>query len=256
MIDTFLSSIGLTDKEVRLYLLLLRFGTQPTSSLAKHTKLSRSTAYSSLQRLEQKGLVSEAIVDGVQYFTPLEPSQVAEYLDNQVQDLLQKKEEASVAIEKMQSLRSPLARPPKVQVFVGEDGAKIALRKTLQSKEKTILAFTSLFDLGGRLGEQFIETYTRERVRAKRKIQIIRTKEQYKRALKAKGARPYETDAKELREVRYAPSNLDLSLGMYLYDEMIIVISPKEENYALVIESQALSHLFRGIFKLLWQALG
>lgn len=256
MIDAFLSSIGLTDKEIRLYLLLFRFGTQPTSSLAKHAMLSRSTAYSSLQRLRQKGLVSETVTGGVQYFTPLEPSQLVEYIEHQMQDLSQKKEGANMVIRQMTTLRSPLVNQPTVQVFSGENGAKIAFRKTLQSKDKTICAFTSLFDLGERFGERFIEQYTKERVRRKRKIQIIRTRKQYRRALMIQNnKRPYETDPKELREVKYAPPTLRLSLGMYVYDETIIVISPKEEDYALVIESQALSQLLKGIFKLLWHML-
>jgi sugar-specific transcriptional regulator TrmB len=256
MITDFLQSIGLNEKEIRLYLLLFRYGTQPTSSLAKHAGISRSTAYSSLHRLLQRGLISETKSHGVQYFSGLQPSQLVQYIEQDIQNLMGRKEKAKEAAAALQKLRSPLVKDPMVEVFTGTQGAQLALLQTLEGDHRTIYAFTSLADLSKRIGEDFLATYTQNRVKAKKHIALIRTEQKYKQALaQQQKKQSYETSAKELREVRYVSNAVKLSLGLYIAGSRIVVISSKEENYALVIQSKDLSHLLSGMFKTLWGLL-
>lgn len=160
------------------------------------------------------------------------------------------------AIDELTNLHNPLQRRPRVEMFSGKEGAKLALLKTLQSKTKTLYAFTSLFDLADRLGEDFIADYTKKRVKSKRRLKILRTRKAYKKALHSRSPKhAYDTDAKELREVKYISDELDFSLGMYLFDQSVVILSSKEENYALVIESNDLSRLLKGMFELLWNIL-
>jgi len=256
MVSEFLASIGLQEKEIRLYILLQRLGTQPTSALARHVRLSRSTAYSALKRLEERGLVSETKNRGVQFFTALEATQLLQYVEDQMQQLVERKDQAKAVIAQMESLKNPLTQRPRVEVFSGVDGARLAMRKTLGCKSRTILAFTSLFDLTDRLGERFLKEYMRQRVKSRVKMKIIRTEEKYMQALKSQAnPQTYASSKKELREVKCMPDDLGFSLGMYLFDDTIVIISSKDENFALVIVSPCVARLFRGMFTMLWKLL-
>lgn len=256
MIEAFLKSIGLSENEITLYILLLRIGTQPTSSLAKHAGMSRSTAYSSLQRLLSKGLVSEAHSKGTQYFSALETSQLEHYVEEHIRVWSERKEMAAEVTKRMDTLRNPLIQQPKVQVFSGREGAYLALCKTLTGNHKTIYAFTALSSLTQRLGEGVLEAYTQKRKQVKKRIRIIRTKQSYQFAKRKKaGVHLYEHNKKDLREVKYIPNTVKLSLGLYIAGSQIVIISSEKENYALCIQSKSLSDALQGMYDLLWQCL-
>lgn len=53
-----LMELGLSEKEAKLYLLLLQLGNSPVSPLAKRAELKRVTVYSVLEVLVERGLVS------------------------------------------------------------------------------------------------------------------------------------------------------------------------------------------------------
>ncbi len=256
MIEAFLKSIGLSGNEIALYILLLRIGTQPTSSLAKQAGISRSTAYSSMQRLLCKGLVSETNIKGVQYFTALETTQLEQYIDEHLRSWTEKKAMATQVTKRMNTLRNPLVQQPKIEVFSGREGAQLALLKTLEGNHKTICAFTALSSLTDRLGEGVLESYTQKRKQKKKRIRIIRTKKSYKSTQRKKdGVRLYESDKKELREVKYIPNTVKLSLGLYIAGSQIIIVSSDKENYALCIQSKSLSDALYGMYNLLWDCL-
>ena len=59
-----LREFGLTDKEVRVYLILLSLGSINLQELAKRIDLPRTTIYNTLNYLYTKGLVSKIVKGG------------------------------------------------------------------------------------------------------------------------------------------------------------------------------------------------
>ena len=60
-----LVSIGLTKGEADVYLTLLKLGNTTSGKIIKESKVSRSKVYDVLERLKQKGLVTEIIKKNV-----------------------------------------------------------------------------------------------------------------------------------------------------------------------------------------------
>ena len=68
-----LKKMGLSDKEARLYLTLLKHGKMKPSALANLTKISRPLVYSLAKGLLSKGIISEDISGKTIHFIPLPP---------------------------------------------------------------------------------------------------------------------------------------------------------------------------------------
>ncbi len=256
VIAEFLTSIGLNSKEIALYLALQKYGTQPTSLLGKKAGMNRGTAYLTLHDLLKKGLVSKTVKSQVQYFTASDPARILDYISNKQSELQKQKDQADAVLQQLSLLHHPFSTRPSMEYFEGVEGAKSAMLQTLKAKNKTICAFTSLKDLVEFLGTDFLDEYTKRRVRSGCALKIIRTRKVYGQAVKKlpKGNH-YETNAKEKREVRFIPDTMAFPVSMYLFDDHIVIISSNREHFALVITSAETAGMQKKLFALLWEIL-
>ncbi|MCB0339987.1 MAG: hypothetical protein KDD53_10300, partial [Bdellovibrionales bacterium] len=60
---------------------------------------------------------------------------------------------------------------------------------------------------------------------------------------------------KEKREIRHASDDFSFPVTMYLYDDKLSIISSKEEDFALIVQSRELSRMQSTIFAMIWAAL-
>ena len=68
-----LKQIGLLDAEIEIYLAVLRLGSTSVTALYKETAIHRTHIYDLLEKLKEKGLVSEFLQSGVKYFQATPP---------------------------------------------------------------------------------------------------------------------------------------------------------------------------------------
>jgi hypothetical protein len=81
MLEDLLSKIGFSEREARVYLELLKIGTQPVSVIAKRVSLNRSTSYGILRSLQTRGVVGCFKKSSVSYFTACDPNCLVAYID-------------------------------------------------------------------------------------------------------------------------------------------------------------------------------
>lgn len=257
MIDTLLTDIGLSPKEAGMYVTLLRHGTQPTSILAKRAGFNRGTAYVILHALLERGLVTKVTKNKIQYFGPLSPRQLIAYLDHQEQELRDRRSRVQASMGQLLSISNPLAAQPKIEFFEGPAGARAVLDTTLQSKEKLLRAYLSIADVSDFAGAEYFNDYTTRRVLGGYTLRAIRTQEKDRIAFSRDVyARRYVTSRKEHREIRHVPDALAFPMTIYMYGNRIGIISSKEENFAVIIESKELADMQKRLFDLLWASLG
>lgn len=253
MIEKLLESAGLSEKEVSMYVTLLRSGMQPISILSKKAKLNRGTGYVILHSLLEKGLIVKTVKKGVQYFAPLDPQQLVKYVDHREKALRQSRAQLQASMGLFSALMNPLTAKPKIEFFDGQEGARFVLDHTLTSKEKTLRSFLSIADISEFVGAEYFSDYTNRRIKAGYALNAIRTQEKDREALKADtNAGRYITSKREKREIRHVPDDLAFPISMYLFDDMMAVISSKNEGFSLLIQSHELVGMQKKIFDLLW----
>lgn len=81
MNSTLLNEIGFTGGELKVYFALLESGTSTSGPIITKSKVARSKVYDIIERLKEKGLVSELIRDNTRYFQALSPNKILDYLD-------------------------------------------------------------------------------------------------------------------------------------------------------------------------------
>jgi sugar-specific transcriptional regulator TrmB len=70
---TILYTYGFSDKEAKIYLILLELGTSPASTIARRSEIKRVTTYTVLEEMEKKEMVVCSIVDKIKYYSPVHP---------------------------------------------------------------------------------------------------------------------------------------------------------------------------------------
>ena len=69
-----LTRLGLNGRQARVYLAMLQLGPASAIEIAKYTKFKHPTVYDVLDVLEERGLITESLVNGRKMFAPEDPS--------------------------------------------------------------------------------------------------------------------------------------------------------------------------------------
>jgi len=250
MLDRVLEKIGLSPKEIKVYLVSLRLGSQPASVIAKHAEISRPTIYDVFEGLIKKGLASKTTKGVVTYFQILDPDNLLNYLDRDKNEYARKIEKQKKEIEKvlpaLKSLENPLSTKPKVQFFEGEKGMREAYEDTLKSTE-TIRAYANVEEMHKGLPNFFPEYYKR---RTDEGINIRCISPDNELSIERQSH-----DKEEARVMKLIPKEMyDFSPELNIYDDKVLIAS-WQEKMAILIQSREIADLHKKMYDLLWEKL-
>jgi len=136
MIETTLKKLGLSDKEVKVYLTSLSIGPASVRQIAQKAEINRGTTYDILKSLQDRGLVSYYHKDKHQYFIAEDPSTLHDALEHQQQQLEKTKTEIDDIIPELRSLYDNAGAKPIVKYYEGVIGVKTILRDVIESCKK------------------------------------------------------------------------------------------------------------------------
>jgi len=139
-----LEEIGFTKGEIRVYFALLELGNITTGPIILKSKIARSKVYEILERLKEKGLVTEVIKSNVRYFQAASPERILDYIKNK--EMVIKKEEESFkkVLPELILKQKFVEEKQEVKVYVGFEGFKTFYNEILDkmTKEDEYLAMT------------------------------------------------------------------------------------------------------------------
>jgi sugar-specific transcriptional regulator TrmB len=88
MKEEILKSLGLSDKEIKIYLANLQLGSSLVQKIANFAGLNRTSAYDLLKSLEQKGFVSHTIQSGKRFYQAAQPTKLIDMLKEREANIL------------------------------------------------------------------------------------------------------------------------------------------------------------------------
>ncbi len=136
-----LSTIGLTEREASVYVMLLRIGPSLVSPLARRLGVKRVTMYSVLESLQGKGLArSEETVNGRRYL-PLEPGCLLDHVEQEFCRMRTKLELAKECVLELNKMESLSGEHNKTISFKGKNAILAELNQCLN--EGATLTFSS-----------------------------------------------------------------------------------------------------------------
>lgn len=241
-----LTSLGLSDKQAKLYTYLLKQPKRAETvfSIAKDIDMPRSTVYITLQELEAKRLVSSFKKNNVLHYLTADPSRLA-------RDLEEKKEVLNSLLPALHNLAKEAAFSPSVQTFTGALGVKIVFDDIFNNpiehgvKEFHTLSHPRLVEY---MPKQFPK-YMENKKRLNLKTKMLAP------AFVAKNG-PAEYNSNSHRDTRYLPPEFSFEGTLIIYGKKTALFSHNgNEVYSMIVDSPAITEMLDAIFMCLWNLL-
>lgn len=226
-----LKQLGLTQREVEVYIKLLELEDISASQLAKKLSVSRTHVYDTLETLIHKGLVSYITNNQKRLFRAVDPDHLLTLnadTSTRLNDL----------VPKLAKLRRTKQHHTDVQIYEGHEGMKTIISDVFKLKDETMLIINASEHFLSTLGS-FAEFFIKEK-----KKQNLKTK-----MIFAKKLKPLDPDS----EARYIERSEPSRVTTVIYGNKVAIVFWLEPFFGLVIDSDQAAKEYRTFFKVLWK---
>lgn len=240
-----LKKLGLSEKELTIYLKLLETGPSSVRNLAEICKINRGSTYESLKELQLKGLVSYYNDATKQKFAAENPRQLQSLLAEESERIKALEDELSPLISELKALRYNADNQPISRLYEGEQGIRNILNDLLNtlehSNEKEYYVYSAK-DASNDIKKAF-PNFNDER--KKRNIYV-------KAISLAKGGKTNGLD-----ERKWLGTNDHSATFIIIYQDKCAFISrdKNKQSVGILVENQMIYHTQKIIFQKLWQSL-
>src|SRR3989338_351538 len=133
MLEKDLQSLGLTEKEARVYLAALELGQAPVQKIAAAARLPRPTCYIQIATLTERGLMSSVEQGKKRLFSAEPPEALLPLFRKETEEVKAKETALSHILPELKSL-IPGGDIPKVRLYEGLEGLEAMRRELLKMK--------------------------------------------------------------------------------------------------------------------------
>ena len=138
MLEQELISIGLNEKEAKVYLASLELGQSTVQSIAVKAGINRATTYFIIDGLMQRGLVTSFNKGKKQYFFAADPERLIEILEKEKAQIESKKENLQKLLPQLRSLNNKQGGRPLVRYYEGKEGVTSMVDEVLKAASGTV----------------------------------------------------------------------------------------------------------------------
>jgi len=234
-----LKDIGLSEKEIKVYISGLKLGLATVSSFAEESNLQRTTTYDLLKSLKEKGIASYVIKSGVKYFSVVNPKELLEKLE-------EKEKKLKEILPELEILQKTAIERPRVEFYQGIEGFKTVANNMLKEKISEYYAFVAEKNL--HFLPYFHMQYRRKRKERNICVKVITNKSDITEEMKKK-------DKEELRETRFLNKVMnDSATSFFIYgDKIAYIMATEREQLGIIIENKEVTNFQKKIFDQLWK---
>lgn len=234
-----LADLGLSQRQQLVYLALLTLGRASVQSIAAHADVERTSLYQVLQSLERLGLVGQQIVGKKRLFVAQDPEQL--------RTLLGRKQAAlSEVLPEIKALWTASDVRPRVRYYEGIEGMRTVIDDTLTAPDGQLQGILSTEDLFATVGQRWMDKYVQRRIKAGIHLRVLRSPQK-------EVGEQWPTSQRDKRALRYTPDGMVFSMTMYVYGTKVALLSTRQENFGMLIESDEFATHQRNLFQALWQ---
>lgn len=242
---TILKKLGLSEKELTIYLKLLSSGPISVRRLAESVKLNRGSVYEILKNLQEKGLASYYNDTTKQKFVAENPEQLRRLVDAEENRVRSLQDNIGPLILELKSIRGQADNQPVTKLYEEDAGIRTILNDlldTLKDKEEKEYYVYSAKDASSDIGRAF------PGFNAERKKRHI-----YVKAISlAKGGGTHGLD-----ERRWLGTDDHSATFIIIYSGKCAFISRDKQGtpVGVLIENQMMYNTQKTIFRSLWERL-
>lgn len=228
-----LQTLGLEEKEAKVYLALLSLAESTATIISEKTNLDRTLIYQLANKLIEKGLLSYFIKNNVKYFSAADPKKL-------LQDLKEKEKQLQKAMPKLINLTKTKEQETKVEIYRGKEGLKTILKDILRTK-KDLIAFGE----EGRFQKVLpidVQRYIKDLIKHKIFERILVREDLRSKIISSKNS-----------EFRYLPKEYLASVTTVVYANKTANFIWTPPYYVILTKNKEVADSFRSQFEALWK---
>jgi sugar-specific transcriptional regulator TrmB len=237
-----LKTIGLNEKEAKVYLAALELGPTNIQSLAEKSGIKRSTVYEMIKILGPMGLIAESIKGKRKVYIASEPGKLKKNIKEKEQLLNQ-------ILPELNLLNNTGTVKPKITYYEGRDGLRQIYNLALETTTKKVDWVSPIKAIMETVGEKFLEEHIEKRMKEKYWVRSIQITEQQVDTYKYLNPTTFD---KTYRRVKFSPPGMDIPNTFGIWDNKVAIISTRKEGFGIIIESEDLVRTMRVFYDLLW----
>ncbi|MFA6097348.1 MAG: helix-turn-helix domain-containing protein [Candidatus Paceibacterota bacterium] len=246
MIEEVLRQFGLREKEMKIYLALLKLGPSSVRKISQDSGINRGTSYDVLRDLIKIGLVSYHEKKSHQYFIPEDPAKMISILEERKDEITKLKEDLKKTVDELQAEYCKITSKPYVRYYDGYAGAKEILNdvlKTVQKTEDREYYVYSTESIREYIYKSF-KDFSKKRIEKNIHVKVLAI---------GKGGELRGKD--ERKWIENAGKNAPNYIIIYGNKVAFISVNSENEPMGIIIDDKATSGMQRVIFNSIWTGI-
>jgi sugar-specific transcriptional regulator TrmB len=253
MILDLFKKLNFSDKEIEVYLSILKNGKISPNDLSKLTKINRTTVYSVVNELIKKGIVTQDFSQSRTYINALPPEDLTIIIKKEEKELEKKKGIVSDLVRELKNITSNVKYSiPKIR-FIGEEEFEDYLYKQTPKWNESMLKTEPL--LIGFQDHTFVESYQKwidwywtQDTSARIKLQLLTNESKIEKRI--------EKFNYKSRLIKFYKKGYNFSASTWvLGDYLVLLVTNQRPHYAIEILNPVLAENQREVFKGLWDGI-
>jgi sugar-specific transcriptional regulator TrmB len=230
-----LSRYGLTRVEEKVYMALLRNGSQQAGAITKVSGIHRRTVYDAISRLIEKGLISYIKSGNTKVYQAAHPERLLELLKER-EDVLQKD------MPQLEALYDSQPGRHETVFYRGKKGLKVLFDDQLKAEGEILMQGATPAAME-RL-QYYFPQYDRARVEKKLRVRLL-----FDQRIRNKS---YVKDI-PLAEARILRTAHPQDVVTCIYGDSVAIVTFAEKPFGILIRERAIADQYRNYFEILWK---
>lgn len=228
-----LKQVGLTENEANVYLIVLRAGSATASEILEKTSIHRINLYDILERLQEKGLVSYAMICKRKAYEAVSPKRILEIEEEKLNNIrkIMPELEAQKSLNKIST---------EATIFKDKAGIRKVLDEIATTKSHEFCYFAS--------GWGFYKFFPEYAEIWASKIKMNKTKARCLISNKLRGAKVIEPV-----DYKYLPNEFVFPSTTCIYEDKVFILMWSEQPMGILIRSKEVSDSYKQFFEMLWK---
>lgn len=232
-----LQNVGFDEKEASAYLALLELSSGTVSEIAERADLKRAIVYHVMDRLNERGYVTNVPDKGVKRFEASDPLKILQNSRTATEDL-------KFMLPLMRALHDKGSDKPKFEFFEGKEAVVSVYRMFDYAKSARFLtSMDRLYEIMPEEVDAWVNRFQKGMFPDMGRHLIPNTKRDHEWAQKAISAG---------QEVRFLPKDMDTEMDFAIIDGMLGITSFKP-LFIVLIHSERIAASAAQLFDLAWR---
>lgn len=238
-----LTEIGLSDNEAAVYFAALSLGPSSVAKIARSAEIKRTTAYSVIESLQQRGLIRIELRGFKRFFAAENPDRLDSILESRRRLL-------SNALPEFSALFNLKGGESFIKHYEGLEAMKgvyDGLIEDVRPHEDYLIV--SDVEKWHALAPEYFDDFTLRRAKLPINIRLLLMDVPMARELQKTRERLYNYT------IRLLPKDTELTTNLVVIPKKVVIHQLVPPIFAMVIESQHIVRMFMELFKIAWNSL-